>query len=211
MGRVLVNAWGPDSKNYVGKSLELYRDPGVTWAGMKVGGIRIRALSHIDAPFDMALTVTNKKKVIARFLHLKDAPAPQPEPKQDRAAAWAQSFMAKIASAGSSDALEAILSNERDAKALAKLEKDRPDLNGSIGKAIEIKRGTFASDDDWPDAPEPTAEPAASHALIAAIKSRADWRKASEHLEAIEGEVSGDDFAALQQALDDKRSEMGGA
>lgn len=62
MNRVLVAAWGPDSSKYVGRSLTLYRDPGVKWGGMEVGGIRISHMSDIDSPLTMALTVTRANK-----------------------------------------------------------------------------------------------------------------------------------------------------
>lgn len=58
MGRVLVAAWGADAKQYIGRSVTLYRDPTVKWAGMEVGGIRISHLSDIDNPITMALTAT---------------------------------------------------------------------------------------------------------------------------------------------------------
>jgi len=58
MCRVLVQAWGPDAKQYVGRSLSLYRDPAVKWAGIEVGGIRISHLSHIDGKIQMQLTAT---------------------------------------------------------------------------------------------------------------------------------------------------------
>jgi len=58
MNRVLVTCWGADAKEYVGRSMTLYRDPEVKWGGMAVGGIRISHMSHIDAPITMALTAT---------------------------------------------------------------------------------------------------------------------------------------------------------
>lgn len=58
MSRVLVAAWGADAKEYVGRSLTLYRDPTVKWAGMDVGGIRISHMSDIEGPLTMALTAT---------------------------------------------------------------------------------------------------------------------------------------------------------
>lgn len=58
MSRVLVSAWGPDSSKYVGRSLTLYGDPKVKWAGMEVGGIRISHLSDIADDMTMALTAT---------------------------------------------------------------------------------------------------------------------------------------------------------
>lgn len=58
MARVLVAAWGPDSLQYVGRSLTLYGDPKVKWGGMEVGGIRVSHLSDIAEPMTMALTAT---------------------------------------------------------------------------------------------------------------------------------------------------------
>lgn len=62
MARVMVSAWGADSKRYVGRSMTLYRDPDVKWAGMAVGGIRISHMSDIDEPMTMALTMTRSNR-----------------------------------------------------------------------------------------------------------------------------------------------------
>ena len=62
MCRVMVNAWGADSKKYVGRSMTLYRDPSVKWAGMEVGGIRISHMSDIDSTLTMALTATKQSR-----------------------------------------------------------------------------------------------------------------------------------------------------
>jgi hypothetical protein len=56
--RILVAVWGKDASQYVGRSLTLYRDPDVTWGGLKVGGIRISHMSHIDAPMTLAITAS---------------------------------------------------------------------------------------------------------------------------------------------------------
>lgn len=58
MCRVMVSAWGPDSKKYVGRSMTLYRDAKVKWGGMEVGGIRISHMSDIPEDLTMALTAT---------------------------------------------------------------------------------------------------------------------------------------------------------
>lgn len=58
MARVMVAVWGADSKQYLGRSLTLYRDASVKWAGVEVGGIRISHMSHMDGPMTMALTAT---------------------------------------------------------------------------------------------------------------------------------------------------------
>lgn len=62
MSRVLVAAWGADAKNYVGRSLTLYRDPKVKWGGMEVGGIRISHMTHIERDMTMMLTMTKQNR-----------------------------------------------------------------------------------------------------------------------------------------------------
>lgn len=62
MCRVLVHCWGSDSKNYSGKLIELYGDPEVKWAGMKVGGIRISRLSGIRERQLIQLTASKGKR-----------------------------------------------------------------------------------------------------------------------------------------------------
>ena len=78
MCRVMVSAWGPDSKKYVGRSMTLYRDPAVKWGGMAVGGIRISHMSDISDDMTMALTVTraNKKPFTVRPLETAGAQSP---------------------------------------------------------------------------------------------------------------------------------------
>lgn len=62
MRRVLVHAWGADGNAFVGRSLTLYRDEGVQFGGIKVGGIRISHMSHIERDMTMALTTTRAKR-----------------------------------------------------------------------------------------------------------------------------------------------------
>lgn len=45
--RILCEAYGEESDNWIGKSVELYGDSTVKWAGAEIGGIRISALSDI--------------------------------------------------------------------------------------------------------------------------------------------------------------------
>jgi hypothetical protein len=62
MVRCLVAAWGPDGKQYVGRSVTLYRDPKVKWGGLEVGGVRISHMSHIERALTMALTATKGRR-----------------------------------------------------------------------------------------------------------------------------------------------------
>lgn len=82
MCRVLVTAWGADSKKYAGRSMTLYRDPSVKWGGMEVGGIRISHMSDIDSAITLALTMTraNKKPFTVKPLAQSAPRASDPSP-----------------------------------------------------------------------------------------------------------------------------------
>lgn len=75
MCRVIVTAWGADSSQYAGRSMTLYCDPKVTWAGMAVGGIRISHMSDIKGDLTMALTATrgNKKPYTVKPLTVQES------------------------------------------------------------------------------------------------------------------------------------------
>ena len=62
MRRLLIVAWGKDGNDWVGRSMTLFNDPTVTWAGQKVGGIRISHVSAIEESISVALTATRGKR-----------------------------------------------------------------------------------------------------------------------------------------------------
>ena len=62
MRRVLITAWGKDGRVWAGRSMTLYCDPDVMFGGVKVGGIRISHMSHIERELAMSLTATRGKK-----------------------------------------------------------------------------------------------------------------------------------------------------
>lgn len=86
MRRVLVAAWGADASTYVGKRMALFGDPTVKFGGQAVGGIRIRALSGIDAPLSVSLTVTRGKRAPFTVQPLLEATQPAPAPDKVQAA-----------------------------------------------------------------------------------------------------------------------------
>lgn len=79
MRRVLVACWGSDSSAYVGKRMKLFGDPEVKFGGQAVGGIRIGALSGLEKPVTVSLTVTRGKR--APFV-VQPLTSPQ-KPQQD--------------------------------------------------------------------------------------------------------------------------------
>lgn len=62
MRRVIANAWGMDTKIYIGRSISLYGDPTVKFGGMEQGGIRISHMSHIAKSITLAVTETRGRK-----------------------------------------------------------------------------------------------------------------------------------------------------
>lgn len=78
--RVLVYAWGEDGDSYVGRSVELVRDESVRWAGSRVGGIRIRAMSNIGSPIEISLAVSKGKKEPRKVAVLQTGATPSIDP-----------------------------------------------------------------------------------------------------------------------------------
>lgn len=64
MRKVLILAWGPDGRKWVGRSMELYCDPSVKFGGEAVGGIRISKLTDIPKEIKVSLTATKGRKAL---------------------------------------------------------------------------------------------------------------------------------------------------
>tara|TARA_R110002049_G_scaffold225946_7_gene397921 strand:+ start:2591 stop:3151 length:561 start_codon:yes stop_codon:yes gene_type:complete len=75
MRKVMVALWGDDETQYAGRSMTLFTEPSVTWAGKAVGGLEIKAMSHIDKNADISLTATRGKK---RTIKISKLEAVQP-------------------------------------------------------------------------------------------------------------------------------------
>jgi hypothetical protein len=73
--RLLVKAWGHDGEKYIGRSLTLFCDPAVKWAGEEVGGIRISHMSDIEERFTAMVTMSRGRRspVIIEPLKVKAA------------------------------------------------------------------------------------------------------------------------------------------
>lgn len=84
MRRVLLRIWGADGAAYAGRRMTLYRDDGVQFGGVAVGGIRISHMSGITSAVTMPLTVT---KAVRRAFTVKPlAEERRPAPEQKRLA-----------------------------------------------------------------------------------------------------------------------------
>ena len=144
MSRVLVSAWGPDARQYLGRSVRLFCDPNVTWGGMKVGGIRISHMSHIEREMVIALTATKGKKVMATIKPLQvEQPKQERQPDPNAAANWANEHMAQLGRIDALEDLDAYIA--KNAKTLARLKESRGDLHDKVLNAYDVRRDMLTS------------------------------------------------------------------
>ena len=87
MCRVLVAIWGKNAEDYIGKSLTLFREPTVKWAGKEAGGIQISHMEGMDKPKTVPVTVSRGKKVPLTVHPLQIQQEP-PQPPQDEIDGW---------------------------------------------------------------------------------------------------------------------------
>ena len=61
MLRVVAHAWGTESNKWIGRLVKLANNPEVIYAGEKVGGVEVVAMSHINEPFTIPVRISQKK------------------------------------------------------------------------------------------------------------------------------------------------------
>src|SRR5690625_4535602 len=60
--RTLIACWGDDAEVWQGRQVELYGDPSIRFGKDTVGGIRIKAMSHLDEPKTVTVTVARGER-----------------------------------------------------------------------------------------------------------------------------------------------------
>jgi len=71
MVRILSAGWGAESDNWIGKSVQIFNEPTVVYAGKEVGGIHIRAMSDIpERGIKATLSINRSKRVPFPVAHL---------------------------------------------------------------------------------------------------------------------------------------------
>lgn len=125
--RVLMAVWGRYANEYVGRSMTLYRDDAVTFGGLQVGGIRIRAMSGIDKETTVVVMKSKSKKAGMKIQPLA-SPRQDVTPKQQRQTPeeWLENYKGAVATAPDLDALANV--QQKASKALDKLKVDHPAL-----------------------------------------------------------------------------------
>lgn len=137
MRRVLTFVWGNRGSGYVGKSMTLFRDPAVLWAGKPVGGIRISHMEGLEKTITMALTANDKGRVQYEVLPLR---VQQQQQQQQRAAPTLEGARTAIKDAADLAALERAWASPRMAEFKDQLQDDydaRKDTLASAAPAAQ--------------------------------------------------------------------------
>lgn len=85
--KLLVEAWGDEAAEWVGRKAMLYGDPTIMFGRDRVGGIRVSHVSHIAKPVTANLTETRGKRKSHTVEPLPDAPAAPATPTEAQVAA----------------------------------------------------------------------------------------------------------------------------
>jgi hypothetical protein len=150
MRRVMVHVWGKDANAYPGRSMTIYRDPGVQFGGMQVGGIRISHMSGIKEPVTLALTATRASRKPYKVMPLADD-TPKPAP-QDRATQVYEALLAKVEGAGTLAGLQAVVNDEKATMQRGWMQANRPEMAADITAAIDARLAALTPPDDEPPA-----------------------------------------------------------
>lgn len=81
MLRLLTEAWGDESDNWIGKRVTLHRDASVRFGSDTPGGIRISHMSHLPRGkrMSVALTASRGRRSMTHVDPLPDGPPPNPD------------------------------------------------------------------------------------------------------------------------------------
>ena len=93
MRRVLIAVFSDDPAKWIGHQMTLYCDPGVIYAGVKVGGVRISHLSGLENPRTFMLAQSRGKRTEVTIRPIKTKPAEKPVEKPPEPTVEEQAFI----------------------------------------------------------------------------------------------------------------------
>lgn len=150
MRRVMVAAWQADGSKYPGRSMTLYRDPEVMFGGLKVGGIRISHMSHIESELALALTATRGAKKAFKVKPLRNEPPPRQEERRKDAPTGTvpERMIAAIRGAQTIEALDKILNHsqfDREYRSLGPDDAERVDLEAD-NRRLDLNAAAYGDE-----------------------------------------------------------------
>jgi hypothetical protein len=144
MRRALMLKWGSDEKAFIGRSLTLFRDPTIRWAGQEVGGVSISHMTDMadDSRFLLTSSRGQKKAMKIERLKMKSAEE-QAEERKNRASTWVSQSKLEIKELDSAEAIEKWKTDNTPAmESLGKYE----DLLSELADFINASIGDFNED-----------------------------------------------------------------
>jgi hypothetical protein len=211
MSRVLVAIWGADARQYIGRSLTLYRDPTVKWGGMEVGGIRISHMSDMEKPHTMALTATKGARKPYTVKPLTNVPAA----RTDKVADGVRTLIARINSVDGGN-LANVIDDPAVVKQRAWLATNRPELAAEVDTAIAAKQPddepfSGPSDPDRGEKHSATEKDDATEAtILAGIEAEKTRDALDSYMARVRGQRDGLDDAANERISDAYNAKWGG-
>jgi hypothetical protein len=124
MRKVLIAAWGNDGREWAGKSMTLYNDPEVVFGGIKVGGIRISHLSHIENDLSLSLNKTKGKKALYTVKRMQGVQKKAAPAQQAQAPASTYSSSKTLSSEQQQEVRDALEQAGKEASVLCKVVAD---------------------------------------------------------------------------------------
>lgn len=128
MLRVIGSVWGPYANDWIGRSIKVFRYPEATYGGKKVGGVRIKGMSNIAAPFSVAVkesrTLMREYKI--ELLAASDKP-------EDKAARWAADYIEQMEC--QTDLIALKEAHKKEGKIINSLSQRYPEIWQSIDDA----------------------------------------------------------------------------
>lgn len=155
MRKIMAHCWGLNEADYIGRWMELYRDESVKWAGEAVGGIRIKAMSHIPERKRISLQISRNQKMPFIIEPFKPpaagdqpaaVPAPAGQPAADPAAqaqGYADKVKQQINAAKSAAELETIWANA--SKGIERLQTGYPSLFTALEDIYQVRQDALTS------------------------------------------------------------------
>lgn len=139
--RVLMAVWGRYANEYVGRSMTIYRDDEVTFGGLKVGGVRIRAMSGIDKETTVVVMKSKGKKAGMKILPLSS-------PRHDTAppALTLDQARCDIANAQTLDELKTVWSRKAMAPHRPELQSDLDARKSALTDSPNAEEGRADQD-----------------------------------------------------------------
>ena len=145
--RILIALWGKDGDSWVGKSLTIFRDPTVKYAGLEYGGIRVSHMSGLTKKATIVLTTSQGKKKPFTVEPLGNVkPAATAVDKKEAAKKKAAEIIKEINAGGDEDAVQAVIKKHK--AILDRLRDAYSGLYDSVTDASGAKLDGFSKEDE---------------------------------------------------------------